>query len=97
MIKLQLLLRHRAAHPGIAPALQAQLDALGLHVTACGRASISAEAGMACAAKLFGPLPPLESGFGPLSAPALPVPPGLADAISLITVAPQHAAPCQPP
>ena len=96
MIKLQLLLRQPAPLPEIDPGLRARLEALGLRVTACGRASISADAEPAVAEQLFGPLPPLQAGFAPLSAPALPVPPDLADAISLITIAPPHAAPCQP-
>lgn len=96
MIKLQLLLRHPAGLPGIDPSLRARLEGLGLRVTACGRASVSAEADAATAERLFGPLPAVQSGFALLSAPALPVPPELAGDISMITIAPQHAAPCQP-
>ena len=93
MIKLQLLLRHPAQQPEIDPALRARLDACGLHVTACGRASVSVEADATVAEALFGPLPPVNAGFSLLSAPALPVPADLLDAISAISIAPHHAAP----
>jgi hypothetical protein len=99
MIKLQLLLRHPAQRPEIDPGLRARLDALGLHVTASGRASISVEASAADAEQLFGPLAVQASGFAPSLAatPDLPVPTALADAISLITIAPQHIAATPPP
>jgi len=91
MIKLQLLLRHPAQLTEIDPGLRARLEALGLRVTGAGRASVSVEVDEADAEKLFGPLPPVQAGFGLLSAAALPVPPGLADAISALTLAPRHA------
>ena len=94
MIKLQFLLRHPAGLPGIDHQLRARLEGLGLRVTASGRASVSVEADAVTAERLFGPLPAVQSGFALLSAPALPVPPDLADDVSMISIAPQHAAPC---
>ncbi len=96
MIKLQLLLCQAAQQPDIEPDLRARLEAHGLHVTACGRATVTVEATAAVAESLFGPLPPLQSGFALLSAPDLPVPGDLTDAIRAISIAPQHAATRQP-
>ncbi len=92
MIKLQLLLRHPGTEPELDPALRARLDELGIRVTGSGRASVSAEIDPARFAQLFGPLPETQAGFAPApqATPALPVPPGLAADISLITVAPRH-------
>ena len=94
MIKLQLLLRHPGAEPELDPALRAQLEALGFTVTCAGRASVSATVSEAGFARLFGPPPPLQAGFaaGPLAPPELPVPPSLANAVTLITIAPRHTA-----
>lgn len=94
MIKLQLLLRHPGAEPELDPDLRAQLEALGLAVTGCGRASLSANVSEDDFTRLFGPPGPLSGGFaaGLLATPALPVPPALQGAISLITVAPHHSA-----
>lgn len=80
MIKLQLLLRHPSAEPGIDPALGEVLAQHGIAVTGVGRASLSAQ------------MTHLADGFAPLSAPELPVPSGLVDAISQITIAPHHRA-----
>ena len=98
MIKLQLLLRHPCAEPGLDPALRAQLEALGFAITACGRASVSANVSEDDFARLFGPPLPVKAGFaaGPLAAPSLPVPPALSDAITLIAVAPHHVATLPP-
>lgn len=94
MIKLQLLLRQPSAEPELDPALRAQLEALGLTITGIGRASLSASVSEDDFARLFGPPRPVNAGFaaGPLTAPDLPVPPALAHAISLITIAPHHVA-----
>ncbi|MEO7581101.1 MAG: hypothetical protein ABIT83_26140 [Massilia sp.] len=99
MIKLQLLLRHPGAEPELDPALRALLESHGLAVTCSGRASVSATVPEADFARLFGPPPALSAGFAesPLAAPALPVPPALQDAISLITIAPRHAVMHQQP
>jgi hypothetical protein len=93
MIKLQLLLRHPGADPELAPALQARLEALGLCITCCGRATISATIDEQAFERLFGPPPPIRAGFAAntLAAPELPVPAALQDAVSLITIAPRHA------
>lgn len=92
MIKLQLLLRHPSAEPGIDPALGELLAQHGMTVTGVGRASLSAQMTQAAFDQQFGPMPHLAAGFAPLSAPELPVPSGLADAISQITIAPHHRA-----
>ena len=94
MIKLQLLLRHPGTEPELDLALRTLLESFGLAITCTGRASVSATVSEADFTRLFGPPPPVKAGFaaGPLAAPALPVPPALDDAISLITVAPHHAA-----
>lgn len=84
MIKLQLLLRHPGKEPELDPALRAALEALGMHVDGVGRASVSAHMAQDDYATLFGQ-PPLESC-------ELPIPAALADAVSLITVAPHHVA-----
>lgn len=98
MIKLQLLLRHPARDAADDPALCALLEAHGLHVTACGMATISAETSPADAEKLFGPIPAVKSGFAPdlQSTPALAIPADVQHAISLITIAPHHATTNQP-
>lgn len=100
MIKLQLLLRHPGAEPELDPALHALLASQGLDVTCAGRASISASVSEADFTRLFGPPPPVAAGFAARlqTTPALPVPPALQDAVSLITIAPRHAdmnPPCQ--
>lgn len=99
MIKLQLLLRHPGAEPELDPALRAQLEALGLTITGCGRASVSATVSEDDFARLFGPPGPVQAGFAAsaLAAPELPVPPQLLEAICLITVAPRHVATNQHP
>ena len=94
MIKLQMLLRRPGADPELDPALRALLEANGLTVTGCGRASVSATVSDQDFARLFGPAPALKAGFAaqPVSAAAgeMTVPAALLDAISLITVAPRH-------
>lgn len=92
MIKLQLLLRHISADPGIDPALEALLARHGMTVTGAGRASVSVQIGDAEFAQLFGPMPHLDAGFAALDMPALAVPEALAGAISQITIAPHHRA-----
>ena len=89
MIKLELLLRKAGAEPGLDPALRALLEAQGLSVSGAGRATVSASIAEADFVRLFGAAPAIRAGYaaGPLSAPGLPVPAALADAISLITVA----------
>lgn len=98
MIKLQLLLRHPALDPVDDPALRALLAAHGLHVTACGRASISADIAPSDAEQLFGPIPTVKSGFAPdlPSTPALAIPADVEHAISLITLAPHQSPASQP-
>lgn len=83
MIKLQLLLRRPSTDIALDPAVRATLEQLGLTVTGSGRATVSVELTEASFAQLFGGLAP---------APDLPVPAPLADAISLITIAPRHSA-----
>ncbi|MEJ7808705.1 MAG: hypothetical protein WKG03_22640 [Telluria sp.] len=82
MIKLQLLLRRPSPDIALDPAVRVVLEAHGLVVTGSGRASVTAQMSEAAFERLFG-VPP---------APDLPLPPGLADAISLITIAPRHSA-----
>lgn len=84
MIKLQLLLRNRGAEPELSASLRAALETLAMHVDGAGRASVSVHMAPADYARLFGQ-PPLESS-------ELPIPAALADAVSLITVAPRHVA-----
>jgi hypothetical protein len=94
MIKLQLLLRHPGAEPELDPGLRELLQASGLTVTGCGRASVSATVSEADFARLFGAPRPAVAGFAASlpAADALPVPPSLSEAISLITIAPRHTA-----
>jgi len=92
MIKLQLLLRHPSAEPGIDPTLGELLAQHGMTVTGVGRASLSAQMTQTAFDELFGPMPHLADGFAPLPAPELPLPSGLVDAISQITIAPHHRA-----
>ena len=89
MIKPHLLLRHPSSEPELAPGLRAALEALAMHVDGVGRASVSAHMAPSDYVKLFGQ-PPLESC-------ELPIPATLADAVSLITVAPHHVATNQNP
>ncbi|NHZ39720.1 MULTISPECIES: hypothetical protein [Massilia] len=98
MIKLQLLLRDPARDRSDDPALCALLEAHGMHVTACGLATISAETSPAEAENLFGPIPNVRAGFASdvTSTPALAIPADLQHAVSLITIAPRHATPGQP-
>lgn len=84
MIKLQLLLRHPSSEPELPPGLRPALEALAMHVDGAGRASVSVHMAPGDYASLFGQ-PPLESS-------ELPIPAALADAVSLITVAPHHVA-----
>lgn len=95
MIKLQMLLRRPGADPELDPALRTLLEANGLTITGCGRASVSATVSDQDFARLFGPAPAIKAGFAAQSAAAtaageLTVPPALLDAISLISVAPRH-------
>lgn len=94
MIKLQCLLRHPGSSPELEPALRALLESYGIAVTGAGRASLTAQIAEDDFCHLFGALPQLESGFAPdlQATPELAVPPGLVDAISLITIAPRHTA-----
>jgi hypothetical protein len=82
MIKLQLLLRRPSADIALDPAVRAVLESHGLRVTGSGRASVSAEMTEDDFHRLFGPAPP---------SPDLALPPGLADAVSLVTIAPRHS------
>ncbi|HEY0060579.1 MAG TPA: hypothetical protein VGC21_00580 [Telluria sp.] len=81
MIKLQLLLRHPGTDPGIDEGLRTALDGMGLCVTGCGRATVSAQIAPDAFARLFGPAP---------DSTALPVPAPLSGYITLITSAPPH-------
>ena len=92
MIKLQLLLRHPGADPEVEPALRALLEEHGLTITGEGRASLSATISEHGFRRLFGPPSRigLSAAAGPYQSPELAVPAPLADAISLITVAPNH-------
>lgn len=94
MIKLQLLLRHPGAQPEVEPALRSLLQAHGVTVTGEGRASLSATISEDDFRRLFGPPSriALSAATGPYQSPDLDVPAGLADAISLITIAPHHIA-----
>lgn len=93
MIKLQLLLSRPSAQAQLDPALRGQLEALGMHVTGCGFASVSAEIAPDLYQQLFGPPPPLQAGCvsSPQAAPTLPVPAPLADAVRLVTIAARPA------
>ena len=93
MIKLQLLLRHPRPEPEIDPALRALLAAHGIMLSGEGRASLSASVTEDAFVRLFG-APKMAASFTarPLEPPALPVPASLAEAISLITVAPHNPA-----
>ena len=85
MIKLQLLLRRPSPDIALDPAVRAVLEQHGFAVTGAGRATVSAELPEERFRQLFGGLPPDQNL-------QLPLPPGLADAISLITIAPRHSA-----
>ena len=93
MIKLQLLLSQPAEQAQLDPDVQARLEALGMRVTGCGLASVSAEIAPDLYQKLFGPPPPLQAGCvaTPQAAPTLPVPPELADSVKLVTIAARPA------
>jgi hypothetical protein len=92
MVKLQFLLRHPRADPGVDPDLQDALSELGITVTGAGRASVSAHMEDTRFEQLFGALPHSGAGFAPLSMPELAIPPSLAGAITQITIAPHHRA-----
>lgn len=97
MIKLQLLLRYPRPEPEVDPALRALLAALGIMLTGEGRASLSASVTDDAFVRLFG-APKMAAAFTarPFEQPALPVPAGLAESISLITVAPHNPAMINP-
>ena len=82
-VRLQVLLRSEARHPGGVDCAARALDALGVEVTASGRASISARADAGTLHRVFGSAP------AEANAP-LRVPDHLADIIESITVAPPH-------
>lgn len=90
MIKLQLLLRHPSAEPKLDAELRARLEQHRFAITGSGRASVSAAMDEADFAATFGEHGSLQSGFAPLSAGSLPVPPALEPDISLITYVPRH-------
>ena len=91
MIKLQLLLRHPRPEPEVDPALRALLEAHGIVLTCAGRASLSANLTEDAYARLFGaPKIAASENAGPFEPATLPIPPALAGAISLITVAPHN-------
>lgn len=91
MIKLQLLLHRPQCSPELDPALRRRIEAFGMRITAVGLATISAEMTLADYQQLFGPAPPTVAGCVSAStAPTLPVPHELADAITLITIAARH-------
>lgn len=90
MIKLQLLLRHPSAEPKLDADLRARLEQHRFTITGSGRASVSASMGEADFAATFGAHGALQSGFAPLAAESLPVPPALEPDISLITFVPRH-------
>ena len=85
MIKLQLLLRRPSTDIALDPLVRAALEQLGFAVTGAGRATVSAELTEERFAQLFGPAAPAANL-------TLPLPVSLADAISLITIAPRHSA-----
>lgn len=93
MIKLQLLLRHPRPQPAVDPALRTLLAAHGIMVTGEGRATLSASVTEDDFVRMFG-APKMSAGVTarPFEEPALPVPDALAEAISLITVAPHNPA-----
>ena len=93
MIKLQLLLRHPQPEPEVDPALRALLDAYGIMLTGEGRATLSASVTEDAFVRLFGALTiaPVSTAR-PFEPAELPVPANLAEAISLITVAPHNPA-----
>ncbi len=80
MIKLQLLLRRPSLDIALDPAVRAALEAHGMTVTGSGRASVTAQMTEDGFERLFGMQPSQD----------LPLPPGLADAVSLITITPRH-------
>lgn len=90
MIKIDLLLRRPSSGLSLDAGLRARLEQLGFVIDGNGRATVSAHMDDAAFAALFGPAPPLRSGFAPLTAPALAVPDSLQDDISLITCPPRH-------
>lgn len=94
MIKLQLLLRQAGTAPELDPALRARLEAHGMDITGTGCATVSVQLSEAQFDALFGTPPAHASGFAaePLAPGALAVPPDLAQAIRLITLAPRHSA-----
>ena len=82
MIKLQLLLRRPSPDIALDPAVRAALEAHGFAVSASGRATVSANMAAQDFERLFGH-PPLPA--------ELPVPPGLGEFVSLITLTPRHS------
>lgn len=90
MIKLQLLLRHPSPEPALDAGLRARLEQHRFTITGSGRASISATMSESDFAATFGEHGSLQSGFAPLSASPLPIPPALEPDISLITFVPRH-------
>ena len=92
MIKLQLLLHRPPCSQGLDPELQQRIEALGMRITGVGLATVSAEMDPCKYEHLFGAPPPLQAGcmHSPQAAPTLPVPPEIAEAITLITIAARH-------
>jgi hypothetical protein len=93
MIKLQLLLHRPQCSTELDPTLRERIEALGMRITAVGLATISAEMSNEDYEHLFGmPPPAVVSGcmHAAAAAPALPVPPDLAGAVTLITIAARH-------
>ena len=93
MIKLQLLLSQPGDAAQLDPTVRGQLEALGMHVTGSGYASVSADIAPDLYEQLFGPPPPLLAGCvtSPQAAPALPVPAPLAGCIRFVTIAARPA------
>lgn len=88
MIKLELLLRHRAPGPELDTGLRAALGELGIRVLGVGRVTVTGEISPADFDTVFRTLPPASGRPG--DTPALPIPAPLQGAVTLITVAPQH-------
>lgn len=92
MIKIQLLLHRPQCSPDLDPALRARIESFGMHITAVGLATISADMALEDYEQVFGAAPPTIGGcvHSPGAAPTLPVPRELAEAITLITIAARH-------
>ena len=89
-MKLQVLLHPQLRNPSGVENAKQILQSLGIHPTAAGAASISAEVDNEAFRSVFGIPPPEDSSAGVVSNETLPVPESLKDYVASISIAPRH-------